>query len=168
MCNKCKMRKRKKNYKNRIGAVKTSKMAVQAVGVIGAAVASASDAIWQRIPALQAAPVKLALAKGALGWFLSNNPVDIDQLDNEYVSGFGEGMMYYGWGQAAAEGLNLSSYLSGIAGVEENQFVDQVLQPSVASVMDTEGFYDELYDDTMYDDYSMSGVEEETTKNLVV
>jgi hypothetical protein len=125
MCNLCeqtkRQMKRKKRYnkKNSIGAVKTAKMITQLAGVGGAATAASTDAIWTKIEFLKDEPIKVAAAKGLIGWILSNNPMENAALENENLQEFGSGMMYYSWGQMVNYALKLESYVNkSVAGIE--------------------------------------------------
>lgn len=158
MCNLCKMKKRTKKYKNAgVGKIKTQDLILQAAGVGGSAVASAADAIFQRIPFLADNADKVGLAKGAAGWFLANNPFDVEQLDNEYLKNFGFGMMYYGWGQWTAEKLNLRTYIDKAANGSLTPEQSMIIDPIVAG--------DSYYDDM--DDYIDEGVETQSEELVV-
>lgn len=125
MCNLCeqtkRQMKRKKRYnkKNSIGAVQTAKMITQLAGVGGAATAASTDAIWTKIEFLKDEPIKVAAAKGLIGWILSNNPMENAALENENLQEFGAGMMYYSWGQMVNYALKLESYVNkSVSGIE--------------------------------------------------
>lgn len=141
MCNNCKIGKMKRTRKPKymkkattrrrrrkvakVGAITGQNMLIQAAGVVGAAVASSSDAIFQKIEFLKESGLKIAAAKGLTGWVLANNPTKTPQLNSPYLQEFGRGMLYYGWGQMTAIGLNMEQYVNKIGNLENPEQLTQ-------------------------------------------
>lgn len=129
----CAKKKRRKRRNRKIAGLNTSDMLVQAAGVGGAATASGSDAVFLKFKYFQNNQSKLGLGKGALGWAIANNPLDMDFLDNPYIQEAGKGMMYYGWGQYAGSQLGIKEKIdAAVKGIGSQQ---QALPADLAALV---------------------------------